>query len=285
MACAGYRLTDQTLTTVWHVRFRDYVPELGIWTRRDPIGYADGFNLYGYVASGPARYADPSGLSKDNRSAYEVVRDNCEKGAAQAYKKYQNGEISADEATCRTHMLCKDQSDKAGEFLGYFRGMAEGAKDGLTMALSAYLSKIPGSGHIPGVDILHRRAAELSEYSSMYDLGLLASNVSAIAADLALGGKSIARPRRTRMVSRWGREGVRHGDFVMIGSRYNPVSYLASGKIQPGFGNNFAGPWEGSTAVVLRAHLHAPREGSLFFHRGPIVWIKWLLGQRRYMKR
>ncbi|HED53889.1 MAG TPA: hypothetical protein ENJ00_06775, partial [Phycisphaerales bacterium] len=61
MACAGYRLTDQTLTAVWHVRFRDYVPELGIWTRRDPIGYAGGVNVYGYTWSNPYSGIDPLG--------------------------------------------------------------------------------------------------------------------------------------------------------------------------------------------------------------------------------
>ncbi|HED54826.1 MAG TPA: hypothetical protein ENJ00_11605, partial [Phycisphaerales bacterium] len=60
---AGYRLTDQTLTAVWHVRFRDYVTELGTWTRRDPIGYAGGVNVYGYMRSRPFAGIDPMGLA------------------------------------------------------------------------------------------------------------------------------------------------------------------------------------------------------------------------------
>jgi len=59
---AGYRLTDLTLTTVWHVRYRDFVPEIGTWTKRDPIGYAGGQNLYGYVGGDPIGSIDPMGL-------------------------------------------------------------------------------------------------------------------------------------------------------------------------------------------------------------------------------
>jgi len=44
------------------VRHRVYVPEMGRWTRRDPIGYVDGVGLYEYVGGAPTRRNDPSGL-------------------------------------------------------------------------------------------------------------------------------------------------------------------------------------------------------------------------------
>lgn len=59
---AGYRLTDQTETVVWHVRHRDYVPEYGIWTRRDPAGYVDGASLYQYALGSPVILIDAMGL-------------------------------------------------------------------------------------------------------------------------------------------------------------------------------------------------------------------------------
>ncbi len=44
--------------------FRDYDPETGRWTARDPIGFAGGdSNLYGYVFSDPVNWVDLSGLS------------------------------------------------------------------------------------------------------------------------------------------------------------------------------------------------------------------------------
>jgi RHS repeat-associated protein len=46
------------------VRFgaRDYDPETGRWTAKDPIGFAGGdTNLYGYVLNDPVNLTDPSG--------------------------------------------------------------------------------------------------------------------------------------------------------------------------------------------------------------------------------
>ncbi len=42
---------------------RDYDPELGRWTSKDPIGFAGGLSsLYSYVGSDPVNWVDPSGL-------------------------------------------------------------------------------------------------------------------------------------------------------------------------------------------------------------------------------
>jgi RHS repeat-associated protein len=42
---------------------RDYDPEVGRWTSRDPIGFSAGdSNLYGYVFQDPVNFVDPSGL-------------------------------------------------------------------------------------------------------------------------------------------------------------------------------------------------------------------------------
>jgi RHS repeat-associated protein len=53
---------DWTNHSVMHVRNRAYFAELGRWTRRDPLGYVDGGNLYGYLASRPLEGFDPLGL-------------------------------------------------------------------------------------------------------------------------------------------------------------------------------------------------------------------------------
>jgi RHS repeat-associated protein len=43
--------------------YRDFDPETGRWTARDPIGFAGGdTNLYGYVASDPVNFIDSNGL-------------------------------------------------------------------------------------------------------------------------------------------------------------------------------------------------------------------------------
>ncbi len=44
--------------------FRDYDPETGRWTAKDPIGFAGGdVNLYGYCVGDPVNWVDPFGFS------------------------------------------------------------------------------------------------------------------------------------------------------------------------------------------------------------------------------
>ena len=44
--------------------YRDYDPEVGRWTAKDPIGFDGGdWDLYGYTLDGPINWIDPDGLS------------------------------------------------------------------------------------------------------------------------------------------------------------------------------------------------------------------------------
>ncbi|MEZ6209995.1 MAG: RHS repeat-associated core domain-containing protein [Phycisphaerales bacterium] len=45
-----------------HVRNRVYDPQSGRWSRRDPMGYVDGVNLYLCVEDRPLNWVDPTGL-------------------------------------------------------------------------------------------------------------------------------------------------------------------------------------------------------------------------------
>ena len=57
----GYRYDAETQN--YYVRNRYYLPTLGRWLTRDPIGYQGGINLYEYVQSSPVGNVDAAGLA------------------------------------------------------------------------------------------------------------------------------------------------------------------------------------------------------------------------------
>jgi RHS repeat-associated protein len=61
--------------------FRDYSPELGRFTAKDPIDFAGGdTNLYGYVMSDPVNFVDPSGLYGYGPHLYVPIEAAAEAG-------------------------------------------------------------------------------------------------------------------------------------------------------------------------------------------------------------
>ena len=55
---------------------RYYDPSAGRWITRDPIGYAGGSNLYGYVENDPVNATDPSGLITSGTPRNEIEGNN-----------------------------------------------------------------------------------------------------------------------------------------------------------------------------------------------------------------
>ena len=74
------------------------------------------------------------------------------------------------------------------------------------------------------------------------------------------------------LVSRWGRPGLREGDWVMRGGTTR-MNYLLSGKWDPFPWNEYAAYSSGQTFEVSLDLLHWPRG---------LDWWKGILGQRFY---
>lgn len=100
---------------------------------------------------------------------------------------------------------------------------------------------------------------------------------SATMGSTGLVGDLCFNPNQIISVSRWGASrpnGLQKGDWVMKG-KASPLNYIKSGKLQKGFGNEYAPYSSGQNFLVKRADLHFPKEYGLGF-------IKGSLGQRRY---
>jgi len=142
MGYAGYVFNAERED--YSVRFRVYSPELGRWMQRDPIGYAGGKNLYGYVGGNPVNYGDPSGLSpilkallKNKDKVCSNIKDQIDK------KQNQLANISA--------ALINNGSAFAGssEFLSNLQkaGLALGAAEMIVDGQSALVMTIVKANH------------------------------------------------------------------------------------------------------------------------------------------
>lgn len=67
----GQRVDQET--GLYYYRARHYSPQWGRFTQADPIGYAGGINLYGYVGNDPVNLIDTTGLAPDSSMVYSYA--------------------------------------------------------------------------------------------------------------------------------------------------------------------------------------------------------------------
>ncbi len=88
-----------------HVRNRVYSPELGRWTRRDPLGYVDGMSLYDYSSSMPVLRSDAMGLASEDCTKFIEGRN-------------QPGELWPEECCCAKYWHVRKEEIKKKPDLG-----------------------------------------------------------------------------------------------------------------------------------------------------------------------
>ena len=72
---------------MYHYRARWYLPEAGVFGERDPVGYAQTPNLYGYMDEDPANLLDPMGRQFGAYGGFNSEPENKE-----LWRKYSSGE-------------------------------------------------------------------------------------------------------------------------------------------------------------------------------------------------
>lgn len=136
------------------IRFgaRDYDPETGRWTSKDPVLFQGGdTNLYGYVMSDPINYIDPTGLwrwpwtikNDAERDAENSGLPGAHNGPQDAYRHCLASCVSSQENGTALTFLTGQGNEVRGTMGG--QSESERGMDTDNNAIGCYLGKKPGS--------------------------------------------------------------------------------------------------------------------------------------------
>jgi RHS repeat-associated protein len=126
-----YTAREQDAADLYYYRARYYDPEIGRFISEDPLGLADGVNLYAYVGGSPVNLVDPLGLYSWDQFLYDAAQFSAGMGDNLSF-----GLTSR----IRDWMGTNDVIDKcsglyaAGEWTGVAVGVATGVAGGAKAA-------------------------------------------------------------------------------------------------------------------------------------------------------
>ena len=269
------------------------------WLERDPAGYQDGPSLYSYLGQNPMAGTDPSGrwvnivggavigaaiggiAAAIDGEGWDGIARNAAKGAvvgAVAGATFGIGLAAAGVTTTATVAAAGGLSGMAATATEAFLDGRVPTAEELVVGIVTGLIAAP-AGTAIGRLLQQIWGGARGWYSAGLHriLGKRTAQPGSVPRPGMGGGTGTAADLVA--VARWGRPGLRPGDWVMPGQATGLrglVNYFLSFKWQPGAGNRFSPFRDGETFQVPRDSLRWPSGWGLD------GWWKGLFGQRRF---
>jgi RHS repeat-associated protein len=268
-----------------YMRSRYYNPYLCRFLNADPSGFAGGLNFYAYAGGNPVSYLDPFGLSK------EATGDN--------FFNWLNLGLDIASSLPGGSQMVTGMAMAANtglsfvnnyQFFGSVPLAVNQTLNPFTGAEEHFGEAVDGYGYMPSDsgDALSAGGRVWSGTLGTVDTALGVGTAFGLGGLATTTGASLfsvnaappvlwadASATDLTIVSRWGSQGLKPGDWVMNGPA-NSANYLGSFKWQPGMGNEFALPSTGQQFQVPASSLSWPNGFGI-----DGAW-KGIFGQRIY---
>jgi RHS repeat-associated protein len=175
-----------SITGLYHYDKREYDPVLGRWLTPDPLGFADGPNLYAYVQNNPMIFVDPYGLWRETLgNMWNTVRTKTHEFCSSFGRGAIDDTTWGGSNLALGHYECRNWTQTAGYYTGTAASMAVGCLYGGTeLKIAGKLAKKTGkfaSPYIKGAFTSFRGGAKtgkgLNETSKVVKLTQESSSV------------------------------------------------------------------------------------------------------------